>query len=38
LQMELLTGGEVSWKKICPDIVAEFNNASEVIHASSRVG
>jgi DNA-binding transcriptional regulator YdaS (Cro superfamily) len=38
LQMELLSGGKVSWKKICPDIVAEFENASEVIHASSRVG
>lgn len=38
LQMELLSGGKVSWKKICPDIVDEFESASEVIYTSSRVG
>ena len=36
LQMELMTGGEVSWKRMCPDIVADFNDSSEVIYETSR--
>jgi len=36
LQMELLSNGHVSWKLLCPDIVAEFNNSKEIIYESSR--
>lgn len=36
LQMELITGGYVSWRELCPDIVCEFNNSNEVIYATSR--
>ena len=38
LQMELITEGAVSWKELCPDIVAEFNEGTEVVYASSRQG
>ena len=38
LQMELITDGAVSWKELCPDIVAEFNEGIEVVYASSRQG
>jgi DNA-binding transcriptional regulator YdaS (Cro superfamily) len=36
LQMELMSQGQVSWKSLCPDIVADFNESSEVIYESSR--
>tara|TARA_A200000159_G_scaffold133039_1_gene130960 strand:+ start:20945 stop:21220 length:276 start_codon:yes stop_codon:yes gene_type:complete len=36
LQMELMTEGQVSWKALCPDIVADFNDSSEVIYETSR--
>ena len=38
LQMELITAGQVSWKDLCPDILKEFEQASEVIYTSSRQG
>jgi len=36
LQMELMAKGQVSWKSLCPDIVADFEQSSEVIYESSR--
>lgn len=29
-QIELLTGGEITWKDLCPDIVDDFNAMPEM--------
>lgn len=36
LQMELISDGAVTWKQLCPDIVAEFNASKEVMYGSIR--
>lgn len=36
LQMELMSEGKVSWKRMCPDIVADFKRSKEVIYETSR--
>lgn len=36
LQMELLTAGRVTWKEICPDIVADFWGSTQVVIESNR--
>lgn len=40
LQMELISQGEVSWKELCPDIVADFEQCKreETIYESRREG
>ena len=35
VQMELLSGGKVSWKELCPDIVDEFK-AQEALKLTNR--
>ncbi len=36
LQMELMSEGQVSWKRMCPDIVADFKRSKEEIYETSR--
>jgi len=36
MQMELISGGKVSWRRLCPDIVYKFNNATDVFYANSK--
>ena len=36
LQMELMAKGVVSWKRMCPDIVADYEQSSEVVYETSR--
>jgi len=38
MQMELMTDGSVSWRDLCPDIVVDFDNSSDVIYETSRQG
>ena len=36
MQMELVSGGAVSWQRLCPDVVVEFTRNREVICATAR--
>lgn len=40
LQLELMTDGAVSWKQLCPDIVADFEQSKreETIYETRREG